>query len=194
VVKKAASFSSGRFSYADGNEWDTVGADWAVGGGIFGKIGSVTWAREAEVKHARVCMLASLGAVVQDAYTFPFMNKWYAGEKMWGLHDAAIKSGALWQVLWFIGLLEVPFLLKLANGSIDGTGDIGFDPLGLKQDSEAFSKNQLAEIKNGRLAMIAISGMTHHYFLTGKGPLQFLTGIPNFKSCAAAAVETGLCK
>jgi hypothetical protein len=139
-------------------------------------------------------MLASLGAVVQDAYTFPFMNKWYAGEKMWGLHDAAIKSGALWQVLWFIGLLEVPFLLKLANGSIDGTGDIGFDPLGLKQDSEAFSKNQLAEIKNGRLAMIAISGMTHHYFLTGKGPLQFLTGIPNFKSCAAAAVETGLCK
>ena len=196
VAKKAVKRSGGggRFSYADGNEWDTVGADWAVGGGIFGKIGSVTWAREAEVKHGRICMLAATGAIVQDLYTFPFMNKWYAGEKMWGLHDAAIKSGALWQVLWFIGLLEVPFLLKLANGSIDGTGDIGFDPLGLKQDSEAFSKNQLAEIKNGRLAMIAISGMTHHYFLTGKGPLQFLTGIPNFKSCAAAAVETGLCK
>jgi hypothetical protein len=57
----------------------------------------VTWAREAEVKHGRICMLASLGAIVQDVYTFPFMDKWYNGEKVWGLHDAAIKSGALWQ-------------------------------------------------------------------------------------------------
>ncbi len=43
----------------------------------------------------------------------------------WDLHDAAIKSGALWQVLWFIGLLEIPFLFKLANGLVDGTGDLG---------------------------------------------------------------------
>lgn len=56
------------------------------------------WAREAEVKHGRVCMLAATGAIVQDLYTFPFMNKWYNGEKMWGLHEASIKSGALWQV------------------------------------------------------------------------------------------------
>jgi len=49
-------------------------------------------------------------------------------------------------------------------------------------------------VDNGRLAMIAISGMTHHYFLTGKGPVQFITQIPNFRSCAAAAVDTGLCK
>jgi hypothetical protein len=46
------------------------------------------------------------------------------------------------QVLWFIGLLEVPFLLKLRDGSVDGTGDLGFDPLGLKEDSEAFAYNQ----------------------------------------------------
>jgi len=35
---------------------------------------------------------------------------------------------------------------------------------------------QLAEIKNGRLAMIAIGGIVHHYLLTGKGPVQLLTG------------------
>ncbi len=58
----------------------------------------MTWAREAEVKHGRICMLASLGAIVQDVYHFPFFDKWYNGEKVWGLHDAAIKSGALWQV------------------------------------------------------------------------------------------------
>ena len=43
-------------------------------------------------------MLAATGAIVQDLYTFPFMAKWYQGEKMWGLHEASIKSGALWQV------------------------------------------------------------------------------------------------
>jgi hypothetical protein len=183
-----------RFSYAEGNDWDVNGADWAINGGIFGAVGDVIWAREAEVKHGRICLLAATGAIVQDLYTFPFMSKWYQGEKMWGLHEAAVKSGALWQVLWFVGLLEIPFLLKLANGTVDGTGDIGFDPLGLKQDPEAYARRQLTEVKNGRLAMIAISGMTHHYFLTGKGPIQFITGIPNFKSCAAAAVDTGLCK
>jgi hypothetical protein len=35
---------------------------------------------------------------------------------------------------------------------------------------------QLAEIKNGRLAMIGIGGIVHHYLLTGKGPIQTLTG------------------
>lgn len=195
-VKKAVAVGGGsaRFSYADGNEWDTVGADWAVNGGVFGQIGDVIWAREAEVKHGRICMLAATGSIVQDLYTFPFMNKWYKGEKMWGLHEAAIKSGALWQVLFFVGLLEIPFLLNLRNGQVDGTGDLGFDPLGLKDDPEAYARRQLTEVKNGRLAMIAIGGMTHHYFLTGKGPIQFLTQIPNFKSCAAAAVDTGLCK
>ena len=43
-------------------------------------------------------MLAALGSIVQDVYHFPFFDKWYNGEKVWGLHDAAIKSGALWQV------------------------------------------------------------------------------------------------
>jgi len=193
VVKKATPVGSGRFAISEGNAWDVEGASWAVNGGIFGRIGDVTWAREAEVKHGRICMLAALGSIVQDVYHFPFFDKWYNGEKVWGLHDAAIKSGALWQVLWFIGLLEIPFLLKLRDGSVDGTGDLGFDPLGLKEDSEAFAYNQVKEIKNGRLAMIAIGGITHHYFLTGKGPIEFITQIPNFKSCAAAAIPTGLC-
>jgi hypothetical protein len=36
---------------------------------------------------------------------------------------------------------------------------------------------QVKEIKNGRLAMIAIGGITHHYFLTGKGPIEFITQV-----------------
>jgi hypothetical protein len=113
-----------------GSNWDQEPPAWAVNGGL---------------KHhdGRVAMLAATGAIVQDLYHFPFFDKWYNGEKVWGLHDAAIKSGALWQVLWFIGLLEIPFLFKLANGLVDGTGELGFDPLGLKNDEEEFSMNQL---------------------------------------------------
>jgi hypothetical protein len=189
--------ASDRFSpEAGGNEWDQQGADWARNGGLFGALGksNVIWAREAEIKHGRVCMLAALGSIVQDFYVFPFMKQWYNGEKMWGLHEAAIKSGALWQVLFFIGLLEVPFLLKCTKGGLTGDGDIGFDPLGLKKDPVFYARRQLQEVKNGRLAMIGIAGMTHHYFLTGKGPVQFLAQIPNFKSCTAAAIDTGLCR
>ena len=48
---------------------------------------------------------------------------------------------------------------------------------------------QVREIKNGRLAMIAIGGITHHYFLTGKGPIEFITqvgalpGVRPFLAC-----------
>ena len=76
---------------------------------------AVTWAREAEVKHGRISMLAALGAIVQDVYHFPFFDKWYNGEKVWGLHDAAIKSGALWQVC---SLRTVVFLVLFAYESL----------------------------------------------------------------------------
>jgi len=35
--------------------------------------------------------------------------------------------------------------------------------------------------------MIAFGGMMQHYLITGKGPVQFITQIPNFKSCVAKA-------
>ena len=44
------------------------------------------------------------------------------------------------------------------------------------KDPAALSRRQLIELKNGRLAMIAFSGMLHHYFITGKGPIQFISG------------------
>jgi hypothetical protein len=41
---------------------------------------------------------------------------------------------------------------------------------------QALARRQLVELKNGRLAMIATAGMLHHYFLTGKGPIELITG------------------
>jgi hypothetical protein len=64
----------------------------------------------------------------------------------------------------FIGLLEIPFLLKLAKGSIDCTSYLGFGPLCLKNDEEEISKNQIKEIKYCCLTQLAIGDITHHYF------------------------------
>jgi hypothetical protein len=49
-------------------------------------------------------------------------------------------------------------------------GNFGFDPLGMMPKDEAGKKAmQLKELKNGRLAMVAIGGMIHGAIVTGKG-------------------------
>lgn len=52
-------------------------------------------------------------------------------------------------------------------------GDLGFDPLGLKpQTEEAWERVQLRELKNGRLAMFSILGMIVQEHITGVGVLE----------------------
>jgi len=48
-------------------------------------------------------------------------------------------------------------------------GDLGFDPMGLAvgKSEEQMDEMRLKEIKNGRLAMLAIGGMIHHNWVTG---------------------------
>ena len=49
-------------------------------------------------------------------------------------------------------------------------GDLGFDPLGLYPKDEAGRKNMMAkELRNGRLAMIAISAFAAQEYVSGTG-------------------------
>ena len=85
-------------------------------------------------------------------------------------NDKLVKVGAAWQVLLFLFALEVPFIQRAVDGTLDGTGDYGFDPLSLKSDRRA-----VTEIKNGRLAMIAFGGLLHQQLLTKTGTLAQLS-------------------
>ena len=101
-------------------------------------------------------------------------------------YNLAVQQGAMQQLLLWIGLLEtlsgIPAIIQTLKGSERMPGDFGFDPLGCGKDPNALARRQLVELKNGRLAMIAVGGMVHHYLLVGRGPIEFIKNIPNFKN------------
>jgi len=163
----------------------------ALGDGMVGDVGfdplglagvaDIRFLREAELKHSRVAMLAAAGAMFQDIAVDPSYKALVGGAKMTGIHDVLVKQGAMGQLLLWISFLEVFGTIALFE-TLEGKrapGDFKFDPLGFGKNPEKAKRYALAEIKNGRLAMMGVGGMVHGYFLTGKGPIELLT---NFKS------------
>ena len=138
----------------------------------------VKFLQEAEIKHCRVAMLAVAGSIVQDIVQDPSYAKITGGSKLTAAHDKLISTGTMGQILFWVSFAEVFGTIALFE-TLEGKrapGDFKFDPLGFaKTDSKTWA---LKEIKNGRLAMLAIGGIVHHYFITGKGPIELLT---NFK-------------
>eukprot|EP00586_Coscinodiscus_wailesii_P001827 CAMPEP_0172477892 /NCGR_PEP_ID=MMETSP1066-20121228/1445_1 /TAXON_ID=671091 /ORGANISM="Coscinodiscus wailesii, Strain CCMP2513" /LENGTH=206 /DNA_ID=CAMNT_0013236905 /DNA_START=87 /DNA_END=707 /DNA_ORIENTATION=- len=129
------------------------------------------WFREAELKHGRAAMLATVGFVVPEFVRIPGDQfSFEAVPKVIDAHDALPDS--MGQIFLWISLLEACSFAALANmNEYDrAPGDFGFDPLGLfPMDPEKQKTMQLAELKNGRLAMIAIGGMVAGAAVTGKG-------------------------
>merc|ERR1719261_888398 len=122
------------------------------------------------------------GAMFQDIAVDPSYASIVGGAKMTAAHDVLVKQGAMGQLLLWLSFLEVFGTIALFE-TLEGMrapGDFKFDPLGFGKKPETAARYALAEIKNGRLAMMGIGGMVHGYFLTGKGPLEllgyFLTG------------------
>merc|ERR1719276_80417 len=128
----------------------------------------VEWLRESELKHGRVCMLAVVGFVATDL-GFRLPGEMHNVASI-NAHDMAVDMGAMTQIgIWIavaecIGYLAI---LEMLDGSGRQPGDFGFDPLqiGGANDPEM----QLKELENGRLAMLAFSGIVTQAVLTGKG-------------------------
>lgn len=117
--------------------------------------------RAVEIKHGRVSMLAVVGYVMGDCYTFPGYLSEKAGIKF---SDVPAGMGALtkvpaigWaQIIAFCGVLELVFFKQEADKA---PGDLAKFFWVRYDDEELKNRKLLSEIKNGRLAMMAIMGM-----------------------------------
>lgn len=132
--------------------------------------------REAEIKHARLAMLAAVGWPLSEI----FDRKLAQAADLSPVVDASdrapsVLNGGLEKIstaYWAITLLtaaaiDVYGINRSKNAPDYFPGNLGFDPLGLfPKDAEGQRQMQLKELKNGRLAMIAITGFAFQEFAT----------------------------
>jgi hypothetical protein len=164
---------------------------------------TIGWLRHSEIKHGRVAMAAFVGYCAQaNGVRFPwpmtmdgspFPEAGLSPEAQWD----AIPIGAKWQVIALVAFLELWGESGAENHYMKG-GKPGyfppfkgnsvqelphpvplnlFDPFGLSKNKSAESKAKglLAEINNGRLAMIGIFGFISESKVAGSVPA--LTGL-----------------
>lgn len=130
----------------------------------------IKWAREAELKHGRICMLASVGYIVQEFVGMPGYPG-YTPNPVEALSSVPPEGlGQILVTISFVELISNKGKYSMMDLFADGRapGDLGFDPLKFGANPETRERLELAELKNGRLAMLAFSGMIHQTFVTGK--------------------------
>lgn len=128
-----------------------------------------------ELKHGRVAMLAALGFLVGEQF-HPLFGGSIDVPSYIAFQETPLQT--FWPaVVVAISVMEV-FSVFSFNSPFGGepwsvrsdyeSGDLGFDPLGLKPTSAAEYKEMATkEINNGRLAMFAIAGMIGQELATG---------------------------
>ena len=135
--------------------------------------------REAEIKHGRLAMLAAAGWPLSEVldkkiavalHMAPVLD---ASDRVPSLLNGGL--GKVSPLYWIVCLAAAAAIdgygiYRSKNASEYVAGDFGFDPLGLYPKDEAGQKNmQLAEIKNGRLGMIAVTAFAFQEFVSKVG-------------------------
>jgi len=124
--------------------------------------------RGIELKHGRVCMLATIGYIVPEYFRFPGFLSPSQDLKFAdvpnGLAALSKVPGLGWvQIFFFAGVIEGQWEF---SGKKTGPGEFGWKVI-TSEDPEEKKKKLSAEIANGRLAMMAIMGMLFQDGLTG---------------------------
>lgn len=118
--------------------------------------------RSAELKHGRVAMLAVLGHIVTTK------GDRLPGDIAFGLPYSSIRSGlaafedipaaGFWQVVGFIGLIELGWGYQKENIENSCTNAM----TGLKWSDATIRKKKAIELNNGRAAQMGILGLMVH--------------------------------
>lgn len=172
---------------------DMVGASVEVNGGkVYDPLGVLNlhnvaptafphpkWMRESELKHCRAAMLATVGVfATQFGPTIPGYTA--VANPVENLNLFVLNQPlAFAQIILAIGIIEGNFFpgdFWFGKGDREA-GDLGYDPIGYfkkKSDAEK-TKLRLQELKNGRLAMMAMAAFTSEHWIPGSVPISFAT-------------------
>jgi Chlorophyll A-B binding protein len=129
----------------------------------------LTWYREAELMHGRICMIAVLGFIAPGFGTFDG-NDWTNSFGYTNPLEAATKapSASLFQIFAFMSILEFRRINIIQNDGANyqagdsqkwGQGAGRWNPLGLSYTPAEYAEKQLQEVKHARLAMIGFLGL-----------------------------------
>ena len=170
-----------------------------------GSPGDLDRYRELELLHGRWAMLGVVGAAVPEALArfggFELGEPvwWKVGEAKLNSPDLALdylgfggfhiagSSGlaviaACQLVLMggpeyarFVGVDSLVPVGVYLPGDRDYPGGAPFDPFGVSADARVFERQKVAEMKHGRLAMVAMLGCFAQAWATGVGPVENLT-------------------
>lgn len=137
--------------------------------------------REAEIKHARLAMLAAAGWPISEladakiAATMGLSPIVDASDRAPSVLNGGL--GKISPIYWLIcigGAAAIDLIGINAKSKPGYTpGNLGFDPLGMyPKDKAGQERMQLAELKNGRLAMIAITAFAVQEFVSKTGVID----------------------
>jgi light-harvesting complex II chlorophyll a/b binding protein 4 len=138
--------------------------------------------RENELIHGRWAMLAALGVIVSEATTGVAWQDAgkveLDGSQYLGFSIPLTIPQLLWIEAILVGGAEI-----FRNGSTDAEERLypggAFDPLGLASEPARARQLKEAEVKHGRLAMVAFLGFSVQAFTTGEGALGSLAKFAN---------------
>lgn len=121
---------------------------------------NLDYAAASEIKHGRICMLASLGMLVQEFVHLP-SAAFSEANPLKAIYAVPVEG--------WVQIITVICILELASFKDTYTvgADLGFNPLNFGSP-ETMDALRLKEIKNGRLAMLATMGFIMQTFITGK--------------------------
>jgi len=126
----------------------------------------LAWYRESELKHGRVAMLAMIGLVAPDVVRLPFETCEDSSLDFVNAHNKLIGpglgEGPMWWLLLFCSVIESFRFRQLGLGfeklTLENAGEIGFGTGFLPKTKEGAVQMKIKELKNGRLAMLAVGG------------------------------------
>ncbi|GAX12480.1 light-harvesting complex II chlorophyll a/b binding protein 2 [Fistulifera solaris] len=151
--------------------------------------------RQAEIKHARLAMLAAVGWPVSEVLNPKIADYFHLSPTIDETGCApSILNGTLNKInplFWIVCVLAASWIESYGLSRIKTVdalpGDLGFDPLGLYPRDEAGQRYmQLAEIQNGRLAMVAIIAFVFQEYITDQGVVR---ATPIFFQPAVTAIR-----